>query len=147
MSLLTTRRVPLTSVLDRDRLILDGLVTRMSTCLQWQHSSLSHDGLLFAVQARGTGIQPLRSAAALVQLRAGRYSYAGHIHPPLVALSFFFVATCKKLHISASCFATLSFFQQVFSEALFRGESVPTDLHLQVCQTASPVHTIVMGCK
>ena len=36
---------------------------------------------------------------------------------------------------------------QVCKEPLFRGETAPADLHLLVCQTPLPTHTVVVGCR
>jgi hypothetical protein len=37
--------------------------------------------------------------------------------------------------------------RHVMKEPLFRGEPVPAELHLVVCQTPPPMHTVVVGCR
>lgn len=62
--------------------------------------------------------------------------------PPTSAVSSF-----TSSNLPSSPHSCVSFCLQVHSERLFRGEAVPAELHLLVCQTPSPIHTVVVGCK
>ena len=53
----------------------------------------------------------------------------------------------KQLLVGQMCLCALVSPLQVMKEPLFRGEPVPAELHLVVCQTPPPMHTVVVGCR
>ncbi|CAI8013770.1 DDB1- and CUL4-associated factor 15, partial [Geodia barretti] len=108
-----------------------------------------------AIRRRITATLPVQKIQ-LVDIGNQRLLLDGHVLLGFSRCGRLLLSYCNELDVTATqstytiycwLFQGRSPLKYVCQEPLFRGETVPADLHLLVCQTPPPTHTIVVGCS